>query len=1142
MKNKKISVRTSIVFLLFLHSVSILSQSINNFIPKNNIPTSPEAALLGRFGDIPISYYTGTANISIPIYSIKESNIEVPITLNYHASGIKVEDQATWVGLGWDLSPGGSIIQEVRGIRDELDNNLNYGSNQTGYNNFKNRVYNSGVLGVNKNLGQLGRAFYEPCANTCGGDFIGSEPGDDTGETITSLLVGNGQPDIYHYNFGNYSGRFYINPENQQFVQIDKKEDLYFQKTISGITITTLDGVKYSFNTTETAYQSGFYDSNKAGKTFKLSEIKLVNGKKIFFSYIDAHFIDFNYSEDTILYDYIGGPSPVLSLNTRQSDIKILSTITTSDLIVNFNLENREDIIANPNNVNNLKRLKSITITSLLSNKKIRTFEFGYSYFPFDTAATPNGYSNPIVNSYQNALGKRLKLDNLKEVGYSNDATQVEDRSKPSHIFEYDLSNIMPLKISLAKDFWGYFNGQPNNNLLPDLQYFQYPDKYRAQTNNIPFTYNYTGANRYTNNDVAGTYMLNKITYPTGGYSQFEYEPNSFSNQFIPNIVNKSVADKNYDVNDNNDTNNTVTQTFKLSKEVNISFDNRITATNVNSTPWTYAQMLGCYIEFKKTKSVNGVSTTTILKKWDLSSVLNVDFTNNSGKVWLETVHVPYDSSPGVNYTVSVYMPDNLNFTDNFYHSSGVRSHFKYADDIGLDTSVSNQCGMRIRSIKNFSTFGALTSNKKIIYYGGKLLNRFQPIDVLESYYFSCSLEPGKPCAQFSQNGPMNRITISSDNLISQGGNMIGYDSVDEVELSTDPSAGAGKKTYNYYNFDNAVSKGYPVWPNLRNGLLYREDIFNSSNQLVVEKNYSYLNLNPGIVCYYGFTINTHFFGPDPQERAVLGGRHKYSYNVYPILSEWNKLDNVVTKEYLEGNTLTSIESYTYNSQGKLKTVTNLNSDNDPVVTTYKYANDYPDGNSFAESSMISANMMGIPLVTTTSKNGELLSQQKTEYAKDATTSNIILPKYIFIGKGAQNQTLVEKRVTCDQYDSKGNIQQYSLENGTFVTLLWGYGQTQPIAKIENATYSQVATALGISTSVLDTYTDINLTTINTLRSLLPNALTTTYTYIPLIGVNTITDPKGDKIIYTYDTMGRLMNVKDKSGNILSENKYQYKN
>ena len=41
--------------------------------------------------------------------------------------------------------------------------------------------------------------------------------------------------------------------------------------------------------------------------------------------------------------------------------------------------------------------------------------------------------------------------------------------------------------------------------------------------------------------------------------------------------------------------------------------------------------------------------------------------------------------------------------------------------------------------------------------------------------------------------------------------------------------------------------------------------------------------------------------------------------------------------------------------------------------------------------------------------------------------------------------------------------------------------------------------------------------------------------------VTSITDPKGDKITYEYDEFNRLKQVKDKNGNILSENQYNYK-
>ena len=162
----------------------LLSQNTNTYIPKiNNIPSSPEAALLGRFGDIPIGYYTGTANISIPIYTIKEAGVEIPIQLRYHSSGIKVADEATWVGLGWDLSPGGEIIQEVRGKRDDEEIAFNRLCDQVGYSDFINR-FGTLQTGTYNFRYQVGFANN----NCCFGADINSLWQQDSNEMLIKLL------------------------------------------------------------------------------------------------------------------------------------------------------------------------------------------------------------------------------------------------------------------------------------------------------------------------------------------------------------------------------------------------------------------------------------------------------------------------------------------------------------------------------------------------------------------------------------------------------------------------------------------------------------------------------------------------------------------------------------------------------------------------------------------------------------------------------------------------------------------------------------------------------------------------------------------------------------------------------------------
>lgn len=51
----------------------------------------------------------------------------------------------------------------------------------------------------------------------------------------------------------------------------------------------------------------------------------------------------------------------------------------------------------------------------------------------------------------------------------------------------------------------------------------------------------------------------------------------------------------------------------------------------------------------------------------------------------------------------------------------------------------------------------------------------------------------------------------------------------------------------------------------------------------------------------------------------------------------------------------------------------------------------------------------------------------------------------------------------------------------------------------------------------------------------------TTYIHKPLVGVTSVTDPKGDTQTYHYDNFNRLEFVKDKDGNVLSENEYHYR-
>ena len=87
--------------------------------PGQENMNSPSATEFVRYERIPVSYFNGLPSIEIPIYTAETKDLHLPISLSYHASGIKVNQYPTAVGLGWSLNAGGGITRIVNGIPDE---------------------------------------------------------------------------------------------------------------------------------------------------------------------------------------------------------------------------------------------------------------------------------------------------------------------------------------------------------------------------------------------------------------------------------------------------------------------------------------------------------------------------------------------------------------------------------------------------------------------------------------------------------------------------------------------------------------------------------------------------------------------------------------------------------------------------------------------------------------------------------------------------------------------------------------------------------------------------------------------------------------------------------------------------------------
>lgn len=139
----------------------------------------------------------------------------------------------------------------------------------------------------------------------------------------------------------------------------------------------------------------------------------------------------------------------------------------------------------------------------------------------------------------------------------------------------------------------------------------------------------------------------------------------------------------------------------------------------------------------------------------------------------------------------------------------------------------------------------------------------------------------------------------------------------------------------------------------------------------------------------------------------------------------------------------------------------------------------------------------------------------------------------------------LEQKIQFLNYDlNNGNIKSYKVNDNVDVVYIWGYYGKYPIAEIRNATYTEVSAILigiGTSVDVLSNSLFPDMTKVNVLRTVLPNAKVTTYTYQPLIGVSTITDQRGVTLTYEYDSLNRLQFIKNKDGIIIQSFDYKYK-
>lgn len=108
-------------FCMCLPLVSMRGQQQISLDVPRIVPVSPEATMMEKFQSYPVDLCTGVPDITIPLYEIDLGELTIPVTLSYHASGLKPKEQSGFAGTGWTLNLEPSISRQINGIPDEED-------------------------------------------------------------------------------------------------------------------------------------------------------------------------------------------------------------------------------------------------------------------------------------------------------------------------------------------------------------------------------------------------------------------------------------------------------------------------------------------------------------------------------------------------------------------------------------------------------------------------------------------------------------------------------------------------------------------------------------------------------------------------------------------------------------------------------------------------------------------------------------------------------------------------------------------------------------------------------------------------------------------------------------------------------------
>ena len=609
---------------------------------------------------------------------------------------------------------------------------------------------------------------------------------------------------------------------------------------------------------------------------------------------------------------------------------------------------------------------------------------------------------------------------------------------------------------------------------------------------------------------------LQSIKYPTGGKTIFTYEPHEYDNAFHVDTEIEQTSKLSFD------------DVYMHSSSSIDTQDNFING-GLSGDLFTLDSEKTIYIRLKIDYMLNETPLDLLYHGYEVriqkkqgnsySTVYTIFYPDaHEGPIMPQWKDWHYTLTAGT-YKLSI----NRNFSfsslpNTEYQAQG---EVKLSIYTGSPVMCNTGAGIRIKEILNESE-GLQIQKRKFIYKNGLLMSEPRFHYIWNVSHFEMN-DDGihQYQAQYIHGTSSSLIPYSN----SASGAPVGYGCVSEELWDT---TFKGTTSYYFNNEADEINPEYlsiipniPLLSHTNNGLLTAKYYIDNSKRILRQEEYTYSNVELRAI------TGLKMFAP-PMENQHFG---LYYYN---IPSEWWKLDSQTVTEYHGNKKHSKTTDYLYNNVNYLPScIQKRNSDGRLSIHNITYANSSSIG---ILGKMQTAHMFNIPIEETESINTSIVSRKIHTYKEE---QNRILLQDLSVAKG---NTTPQLRIKYLNYDCYGNIAYYIKDNIEHVVYLWGYNGQYPIAKIENATYSAVQTALsGVTPDALAKQPHPNMDQVNALRTALPKALIHTYTYRPHVGIIAETDSKNVTIHYEYDSMNRLKYIRDMYGNILKSFDYQYK-